>query len=709
MFALLKQSDARAVRQVLRGRRDQFDTLVKRYLPAVYAVSYAQLRNHADAEDVAQEAFLTAFTSLHTLREPHKFEGWVVSMARRIAVHLRQKRQSENEANGVDSREAVVIPDAARDELRQLLRQEIDRLDGDDREVLLLHYFTGKSAGEMAVALGIGREAAKKRLQRARQQLSDNMLRRVEDETKPRKSFKSQRSTIAGLVLAAAVPWEGAAAITRFSLASAGSTKITAVVALGFLLVGTAYLTLSSPSMNSGGDAVETAVASPILVAPALLETPPNATQIADDTLEPTAGLDDSVLEFPVSLAGLWKTCDSYGFTRNAQAGGDYTRIEQSGSEISIRVPQGSEPGTLLATGTLEGDQLQFKLEGVESLPVMNGILESNDSFTISGAFPVEGERYHVDLIFARLSERDLAEVEIWERRREEVEILAKALKAFRETNNDMPPATLAALNEGYLKEPQVAESSPSRTITYAPNGAGSLEAVSPYPDATSHRVRLLQQEADRLAAWPAYPSMPPIITIQYAAPPMTLVERPQGNVIRIDKNSRLACPEVRRETPLKGLGQIASCENNMSQLGIVLKMFMNDDREKRYPGGFAVTVPQFLIDTLILTCPGLEEGDLDGRTLSYEFLFPGFTNEELRAVADELDLSSENNNLAGADDGAARLGDIPLVLEAHECSGSGGSHVLFADSHIEVLQSVDWEARVAPFVEYAENYYAGL
>ena len=59
MFALLKQSDARAVRQVLRGRRDQFDTLVKRYLPVVYAVSYAQLRNHADAEDVAQEAFLT--------------------------------------------------------------------------------------------------------------------------------------------------------------------------------------------------------------------------------------------------------------------------------------------------------------------------------------------------------------------------------------------------------------------------------------------------------------------------------------------------------------------------------------------------------------------------------------------------------------------------------------------------------------------------
>ena len=85
MFNLLKRSDARQVRQVLSGQSEAFGPLVERYLPAVYAVSYAYLGNHADAEDVTQDAFVSAYTSLHTLKEPKKFEGWVVSIARQSA------------------------------------------------------------------------------------------------------------------------------------------------------------------------------------------------------------------------------------------------------------------------------------------------------------------------------------------------------------------------------------------------------------------------------------------------------------------------------------------------------------------------------------------------------------------------------------------------------------------------------------------------
>ena len=73
-----------------------------------------------------------------------------------------------------------------------LVRRQLQRLNASDQEVLLLHYYAGKSMREIAVMLDISREAAKKRLQRARESLYAEMLDRgMLDEEQSRHYVKT--------------------------------------------------------------------------------------------------------------------------------------------------------------------------------------------------------------------------------------------------------------------------------------------------------------------------------------------------------------------------------------------------------------------------------------------------------------------------------------------------------------------------------------
>ena len=83
---------AATVQAILNGDHDRFATLVERYLHAVQAVAYANCRNAADAEDITQESFLTAYQRLNTLRTPEKFEGWVTTIARNRARKLKSNQ-----------------------------------------------------------------------------------------------------------------------------------------------------------------------------------------------------------------------------------------------------------------------------------------------------------------------------------------------------------------------------------------------------------------------------------------------------------------------------------------------------------------------------------------------------------------------------------------------------------------------------------------
>jgi len=231
MRLLSRPSDDSIIRQVLSGRRQQFGMLVQRHLPSVYAVAYAQTHNHSDAEDVSQETFLKAFTALDSLRDRRRFEGWVVTIARNLAHSVWQDRKREAAIAEALPETAGSLPDeVARREMQALLRQRIEGLDPLQREILLLHYFAGKSTHEIAVILDISRAAAKKRLQRAREALSRELLTALEGAFEPRRSLPDQsKAIIAAISAAGLASWEAAGSV---ALAQAGLAAKLAGVAI---------------------------------------------------------------------------------------------------------------------------------------------------------------------------------------------------------------------------------------------------------------------------------------------------------------------------------------------------------------------------------------------------------------------------------------------------------------------------------------------
>ena len=90
-------TDGKLVEQVLEGRRDSFDILVRRYQRQAVAVSFRLLGNSHDALEVTQDAFLKAFTSLATLQKPDAFGGWLMRIVSNLSLNFRRSRKTRQQ------------------------------------------------------------------------------------------------------------------------------------------------------------------------------------------------------------------------------------------------------------------------------------------------------------------------------------------------------------------------------------------------------------------------------------------------------------------------------------------------------------------------------------------------------------------------------------------------------------------------------------
>jgi RNA polymerase sigma-70 factor (ECF subfamily) len=153
----------------------------------------AILRNPADAEDVAQEAMLKAFTHLKQFRAEARFSTWLIQIAVNEArMRLRRDHSDVMEPIGehqddegtytprefADWRE---LPSEAleRSEIRQILLEALASLKSKYREVFVLRDIHHLSIEEVAEALEISRASVKTRLLRARLMLRDLLAPRM--------------------------------------------------------------------------------------------------------------------------------------------------------------------------------------------------------------------------------------------------------------------------------------------------------------------------------------------------------------------------------------------------------------------------------------------------------------------------------------------------------------------------------------------------
>jgi RNA polymerase sigma-70 factor (ECF subfamily) len=161
-----------------------FNELVEKHADLVYNVAYRMMGNHHDAEDVSQDAFLSAFRAFDRFRGESQVTTWLYRITTNAALmRLRKTKLArsvpETSIEDVEIADWTASPDreAVNSELKEKLREGIDKLDPDLGAAVVLRDVQGLSSVEAAEILNVTVAALKSRLHRAsvlvRKHLSD--------------------------------------------------------------------------------------------------------------------------------------------------------------------------------------------------------------------------------------------------------------------------------------------------------------------------------------------------------------------------------------------------------------------------------------------------------------------------------------------------------------------------------------------------------
>jgi RNA polymerase sigma-70 factor (ECF subfamily) len=183
----MTETDAALVLRARGGDTGAFEALVRRHLRAAFAVALAQLGEEADAEDAAQDAFVTALQRLDECRDPDRFAPWLLSIVRNRARDRRRWRTVRDalpmEAAERAAGTADPLADAETGELRDDLLAALATLPDTQREVVLLFDLEGWSHREIAARLGITEGSARVQLFNARRALRGRLAERHREDS----------------------------------------------------------------------------------------------------------------------------------------------------------------------------------------------------------------------------------------------------------------------------------------------------------------------------------------------------------------------------------------------------------------------------------------------------------------------------------------------------------------------------------------------
>ncbi len=165
-----------AVQLCQQGERDAFRHLVERYQDVVFGTAYNMTGSRAVAEEMAQEAFLSAWRGIRGFRRGRPFKPWLMRILVNAAMAHRRRRRVEtaplDETRGTDDAgsTAALVESRLR---RQALQRAVGALGPEHRQVVVLRYFAEMTVPEVAMASGLKEGTVKSRLHRAHRALRE--------------------------------------------------------------------------------------------------------------------------------------------------------------------------------------------------------------------------------------------------------------------------------------------------------------------------------------------------------------------------------------------------------------------------------------------------------------------------------------------------------------------------------------------------------
>lgn len=145
-----------------------FESLLTEHRPAVERFVKFKLPREADADDVIQEVFVTAYRRFDQLKDPEAFKAWILAIARNRCSDWYQQRAKQPEVP-LDSVPERILSHGHPNRAVEAVRDTLSALPEREREILYLYYFAELSQAEIAKRLAIPVGTVKSRLYTARE------------------------------------------------------------------------------------------------------------------------------------------------------------------------------------------------------------------------------------------------------------------------------------------------------------------------------------------------------------------------------------------------------------------------------------------------------------------------------------------------------------------------------------------------------------
>ena len=187
---MTREQELAVIRRVQRGDTDAFEALVAAYEKNVFNVALQMTGNREDAQDMTQEAFLKAYSSLSSFRGDSKFSSWLYRIVSNVCLDFKRRQgrrpssaltveDDEGENIQLDIADESQSPEALleRKMTREAVRAGLQQLPDEQRQILLLREIQGLSYEEIGEAMGLEAGTVKSRIFRARKKLCAFLLK----------------------------------------------------------------------------------------------------------------------------------------------------------------------------------------------------------------------------------------------------------------------------------------------------------------------------------------------------------------------------------------------------------------------------------------------------------------------------------------------------------------------------------------------------
>jgi RNA polymerase sigma-70 factor (ECF subfamily) len=185
------KDDKYYIERVVQGNVSAFSYLVDKHKGLVYTIALRMLKKPEDAEELAQDTFVKAFSSLKDFKFESKFSTWLYRITYNGAISKLRKKQIEladidsgylSETEVISSYDA--INDLKRNEQKLYINLAIEQLKDDDSLMITLYYLEECSIEEISEITQLSISNVKVKLHRARKRFYDELKGILKEEVK---------------------------------------------------------------------------------------------------------------------------------------------------------------------------------------------------------------------------------------------------------------------------------------------------------------------------------------------------------------------------------------------------------------------------------------------------------------------------------------------------------------------------------------------